>query len=89
MEFKRFAEFLKEREVSESAEPDTTGYNRDAMTFDTKRQAVLNRFGGDVKKALEVIQGAGYKDIRDFVSAPEKGKWERLRIPGQKNYVGS
>lgn len=84
MEFKRFAEFLKER-----VDEEVTA-NKEAMEFDAVRQAVMNRFGDmPMDKQLEIIRGAGFQGHRDFAAALKKNPnlFQKVKIPGQDNYV--
>ena len=82
MEFKRFAQFLKERDHGMS---EAISANKEAMAFDTKIQAFHNRFpDGDGER---IVKMAGYPDIRSFLHDPDENKWAKLKIPGQDNYV--
>lgn len=82
MEFKRFADFLKEKDMVE-----THHANREAMDYDVKMQGFINRFP-DIKEGEKIVKAAGYPSIKDFLNDRNPNKWSRLRIPGQRNYVG-
>ena len=80
MHFKKFTEFLKQREVVEE------NLNRSALDYDKKLAQFNSRFS-DPKQAAEILSSAGYKNIRSFVSDPNENKWSKLKMPGQENYV--
>lgn len=59
--------------------------NKKAAEYDTKLAQFNARFpDGD---GAEIVQAAGWQSIQDFVQDPDPGKWSKLRIPGQENYV--
>lgn len=83
MRFQKFNDFLKDREVSESA---NGSLNRPALDYANKLAQFNARFD-DPKQAEEIVKSAGYKSVGAFVSDPDQKKWSRLRMPGQQNYV--
>lgn len=85
MEFKRFAQFLKERLTEESHA------NKEAMEFDTCMRTIRNRFPNQSVEEIEkIIKTAGYNSIRDLAAALKKDQnvWQRIKMPRQGNYVG-
>ena len=84
MRFRKFNEFLQEREqeVSENQ----GGLNRSALDYD-KKLAQFNARFSDPKEGAEIVKAAGYPSIGAFVSDPDERKWSKLRIPGQQNYT--
>jgi len=83
MRFRKFDDFLKEREVSESY---SGSLNRTALDYD-KKLAQFNARFDDPKQGDEIVRAAGYKSVGAFVTDPDQKKWSRLKIPGQQNYV--
>lgn len=86
MEFKSFAQFLKERGLNEDAHA-----NKEAMEFDSYMQMIRNRFGDmPVDQQEKIVQTAGYKNLTQLAHALKRDPnvWQRIRIPGQENYVG-
>ena len=82
MEFKRFADYLKERDKGVF---EAVTANKEAMAFDTKLAAFHNRFPDG--NGEEIVKANGYPDIRSFLHDGGKKKWAKLKIPGQGNYV--
>jgi len=83
MRFRKFNDFLKEREVSESH---NDSLNRTALDYD-KKLAQFNARFSDPKQGENIVRAAGYKSVGAFVMDPDQKKWSKLRIPGQENYV--
>lgn len=82
MPLEKFKEFLDKRTLKEDL-------NKDAMDFDKKRQIFNNWMNAknlEGKQVEEMLQAAGYKDIRSFIADPDDRKYVKLRIPGQENY---
>lgn len=84
MRFRKFQDFLKEREVAESHHH--AGLNRTAFDYD-KRLAQFNARFSDPAEGERIVRAAGYKSVGEFVSDPDERKWSRLKMPGQENYV--
>jgi hypothetical protein len=82
MRFRKFNDFLKEREVSESND----SLNRTALDYD-KKLAQFNARFDDPKQGENIVKAAGYKSVGAFIMDPDQKKWSKLRIPGQENYV--
>ena len=83
MRFRKFNEFLQEREVIESH---GGALNRSALDYDRKLAQFNARFD-DPKQGEDIIKAAGYKSIGAFVSDPDERKWSKLKMPGQENYT--
>ena len=83
MSFKKFNDFLQEREIIES---NNTLLNRTALNYDRKLAQFNSRFD-DPKQADDIVRAAGYRSVSDFVVDRNSNKWSKLRIPGQGNYV--
>jgi hypothetical protein len=104
--FRKFAEFLKERDVSESSlihdekikkthgPRPKLGFqkhlhdpvNRHALEYEKNLAAFNGRFDNP-REAEAIVKAAGYGSVAEFVNDPDEGKWCRLKIPGQENYV--
>jgi hypothetical protein len=82
MRFRKFDDFLKEREVSES----NGSLNRTALDYD-KKLAQFNARFSDPQQGENIVKAAGYKSVGAFVMDSDQRKWSKLRIPGQENYV--
>lgn len=80
--FRKFDEYLKDREVSET----NGSLNRTALDYD-KKLAQFNARFDDPKQAADIVRSAGYNSVAAFVNDPNPKKWSRLRMPGQENYV--
>lgn len=76
MKFKKFSQYIEEREVQE---------NKIAHDFDVRIQQFRKRFPDG--NGEEVVKKAGYSSIRQFLHDPNDSKWSKLQIPGQNNYV--
>jgi len=83
MRFRKFNDFLKDRDVSESA---NGSLNRAALDYD-KKLAQFNARFDDPQQGESIVRAAGYKSVGEFVMDPNQKKWSKLRIPGQQNYV--
>lgn len=83
MRFRKFNDFLKERDVSES---NNGSLNRTALDYD-KKLAQFNARFDDPQQGDNIVKAAGYKSVGAFVMDPDHKKWSKLRIPGQQNYV--
>jgi hypothetical protein len=81
MSFRKFQDFLRERDLAESH-----GLNRSALDYDRKLTQFNSRFD-DPKQGEEIIKAAGYSSIAQFLADSDDRKWSKLRMPGQKNYV--
>lgn len=82
MRFRKFDDFLKEREVSES----NGSLNRTALDHD-KKLAQFNARFSDPQQGENIVKAAGYENVGAFIMSPNPRKWSKLRIPGQENYV--
>mgnify|MGYP000266959056 CR=1 FL=1 len=81
MRFQNFQDYVKGREIVES-----NGLNRTAMQYD-RRLAQFNSRFNDPAEGESVIKAAGYKNVGAFLADPDDRKWNKLRIPGQQNYL--
>jgi hypothetical protein len=59
--------------------------NKKAAEYDTKLAQFNARFPDG--NGAEIVQAGGWKSVQDFLTDPDPAKWNKLRIPGQKNYV--
>lgn len=84
MNFQKFSEFLKNREIDESYQ--NKKLNRSALDYD-KRLAQFNGRFKDPQEADGIIRAAGYATVGAFVNDPDERKWSKLKMPGQQNYV--
>jgi hypothetical protein len=90
MRFRKFNEFLKEREVEESAAPaigtPNDKLNRSAFDLDRERVVFNNRFS-DPKEGEKVVMLTGrYKSVADFLRDKNPRKWATLKMPGADNW---
>ena len=89
MRFRKFNEFLKEREVEEHAAPaigtPNDKLNRTAFDMDKERITFNNRFS-DPKEGEKVVRLAGYGSVTEFFRDKNPRKWATLKMPGADNW---
>lgn len=82
MRFQKFEEFVKTREISESA-------NQSALQADRRRLIFNNTFKDrDPKEVEQAVMGSGrWKNIQQFINDPDDSKYAKLKFPGAGNWV--
>lgn len=81
MQFQKFEEFVKTKEISEA--------NLPAMQSDRRRLIFNNTFKDrDPKEVEQAIMNSGrWSSVQEFINDQNDSKYSKLKFPGAENWV--